>query len=618
MDKWGSARLNASMQFASLVATKNSSADYSSWSKSQMNYILGDNPANTCFVVGFADNSASKPHHRASSGTTSASSTAASKYTLVGALVGGPSDASGTYQDKRSDYVCNEVACDYNAGLVGAAAGLYEIYGTGSLDTSIVGTKTSSTGSVAVTTATTASQAVQTTTTVAAAVTPTETTSSANISTSNGTYTATITPDAQLVKNVSNSVSFTIWDVIPSNALPVSYTVKFSSASSMGTVSYAAQAQRTDYSNYQIDRTESLGTEATVSFDTSEIKNDAWLGGPFTFSVWYWDGNDAISIDEITVEYELPGTISETQPAETASETTATEAEVAETTTTTITTEAPAEEYVNADIIKDTDGNWHVNADGAKAVELTFSGTANGEANGAVGYMGDEWNTIRWRGNFDSNGILTTVVTLPEGLSDIQIQSYYAGIWDSATSSMVTFDINLESAVLIRDASVETTIATAETTSETTTVTTTIATTTTTATTEAATTTTTTTATTAEATTVTEPSETATETTIILTTAEATEAVTSTEPTTEVFTEAETEADAKIIWGDADGNGKLEINDTVILMSYVSNSAKYPISKETASRCDIYNRGDGIDNMDALYLQKICANVLSVESLGLK
>lgn len=139
--EWGSARYNANMQLCALAATKNSSADYSAWCKNQMNYLLGDNPANTCFVVGFADNSASKPHHRAASGTTSANDNGPSKYTLVGALVGGPSTADGKYQDLRSDYQCNEVAIDYNAGLVGAAAGLYDVFKTGTLDDSIVGVK---------------------------------------------------------------------------------------------------------------------------------------------------------------------------------------------------------------------------------------------------------------------------------------------------------------------------------------------------------------------------------------------------------------------------------------------------------------------------------------------
>ena len=41
---------------------------------------------------------------------------------LNGALVGGP-DQNDYYEDVRSNFVFNEVACDYNAGFQGALAG---------------------------------------------------------------------------------------------------------------------------------------------------------------------------------------------------------------------------------------------------------------------------------------------------------------------------------------------------------------------------------------------------------------------------------------------------------------------------------------------------------------
>lgn len=43
---------------------------------------------------------------------------------LDGAMVGGPG-RNDDYQDRRGDYVKNEVACDYNAGFHSAAAGQY-------------------------------------------------------------------------------------------------------------------------------------------------------------------------------------------------------------------------------------------------------------------------------------------------------------------------------------------------------------------------------------------------------------------------------------------------------------------------------------------------------------
>lgn len=46
-------------------------------------------------------------------------------HTLYGALVGGPGE-NGDYNDKRTDYTHNEVACDYNAGFQSAVAGMVQ------------------------------------------------------------------------------------------------------------------------------------------------------------------------------------------------------------------------------------------------------------------------------------------------------------------------------------------------------------------------------------------------------------------------------------------------------------------------------------------------------------
>ncbi|MCQ2059943.1 MAG: glycoside hydrolase family 9 protein, partial [Bacteroidaceae bacterium] len=147
IDAWGSARHNGTAQLCSLVAAKHGKAD-ASWAKGQMQYITGDkayaNGQKYCLVVGFKPDASSMPHHRAASGTDSAETDGVpSKYVLVGALCGGPTDANGSYADKRSDYQANEVAVDYNAGFVGAAAGLYHFYKTGTPDaeSSIPGVK---------------------------------------------------------------------------------------------------------------------------------------------------------------------------------------------------------------------------------------------------------------------------------------------------------------------------------------------------------------------------------------------------------------------------------------------------------------------------------------------
>jgi len=183
--QWGSARYNASMQFCSLVATKYNAKDYRAWSQGQMDYLLGNNPKNTCFVVGLQSNSAKNPHHRAASCYSSydemgKNDNISSKgHVLVGALVGGPTSASGDYNDSIQDYTANEVADDYNAGLVGAAAGLYHFYKTGSVDSSIEGVKSTSrpietTASVVTTTTNTEKPIITTTTTNGGNVNPSE------------------------------------------------------------------------------------------------------------------------------------------------------------------------------------------------------------------------------------------------------------------------------------------------------------------------------------------------------------------------------------------------------------------------------------------------------------
>lgn len=122
---WGSCRYNAASGFVALVYDKlANTATYDSWVVSQMNYMIGDNPNKRCYIVGYNENSSQYPHHRAASRSSDAGQTNENHYTLLGAMVGGPGK-DGTYKDNQNDYNCNEVALDYNAGLVGALAGLY-------------------------------------------------------------------------------------------------------------------------------------------------------------------------------------------------------------------------------------------------------------------------------------------------------------------------------------------------------------------------------------------------------------------------------------------------------------------------------------------------------------
>ena len=99
------------------------------WARKQIHLLLGD--AGRSYVVGYGKNPPVRPHHRSSScppppracdWNSAFNNPGGNYFTLYGALVGGP-NSKGGYVDKRSDYVSNEVATDFNAGFQSALAG---------------------------------------------------------------------------------------------------------------------------------------------------------------------------------------------------------------------------------------------------------------------------------------------------------------------------------------------------------------------------------------------------------------------------------------------------------------------------------------------------------------
>jgi PKD repeat protein len=129
---WGSARYNAAAQFQGMVYKKYADDRFDEWMTDQINYIMGDNPLGRSYIVGYSDNYAEHPHHRAAHGsaTNSMFDPVDHKHILWGALVGGPG-MEDEHIDATSDYIYNEVAIDYNAGLVGALAGHMYYFGEG-------------------------------------------------------------------------------------------------------------------------------------------------------------------------------------------------------------------------------------------------------------------------------------------------------------------------------------------------------------------------------------------------------------------------------------------------------------------------------------------------------
>ncbi|MEL6501703.1 MAG: glycoside hydrolase family 9 protein [Cyanobacteria bacterium J06623_1] len=136
--KWASLPLSANTSFVAFI--------YSDWLKSQgevqkaqryfdfgvsqINYILGENPAKRSYQIGFGQNSPQNPHHRTAHGSwlNNMSEPAATRNLLMGALVGGP-DQQDNWADDRTDWVKNEVGVGYNAAFAGALAKMYAEFG---------------------------------------------------------------------------------------------------------------------------------------------------------------------------------------------------------------------------------------------------------------------------------------------------------------------------------------------------------------------------------------------------------------------------------------------------------------------------------------------------------
>lgn len=130
--QWAPLRYSSNMAMMALFAADDglNAESYRHWAMCQIHYALGD--TGFSFVVGFGDQGYPlRAHHRGGScpippapcGPQIMSSNAPNVHTLCGALVGGP-DSNDAYKDERSNYVMNEVACDYNAGFQTAVAGL--------------------------------------------------------------------------------------------------------------------------------------------------------------------------------------------------------------------------------------------------------------------------------------------------------------------------------------------------------------------------------------------------------------------------------------------------------------------------------------------------------------
>ena len=339
MNSWGSARHNTLMQTCALVVSHHkdeSGKDYSEWAKKQMNYILGDNNANVCLVVGYNDVSATSPHHRAASNLTISPDwhefnnwdgkySSTNGHTLYGALCGGPTSSDfKTYNDSAKDATSNEVALDYQIGLVGAAAGLYAAYGTGSVVAEIAPEVTVYSAEVAAANGETP-QPGTTETTEQTTTTTEETTTTAETTTTEDT---TETPDPMAA-----------WEKVPDSMI-VGETAEAS-------VTYSIISNDFDWASSDPDilSVEGNGNKATLTAKQPGVIALTASNGFETLlkEITVYPAETTATTVETTTETTETTTVSnETETTVSESDTTATSSETTTETTNTTATGAPA------------------------------------------------------------------------------------------------------------------------------------------------------------------------------------------------------------------------------------------------------------------------------------
>ncbi len=556
LDKWGSARLNCSMQMTALIATKHGKGDYKNWAKGQMDYILGNNPANTCFVTGFASNSAKNPHHRAASGYTSYeqfnmnnwnpdgdhmspySSFGSNSHTLIGALVGGPCDAGGSYHDNMGDYICNEVAIDYNAGLVGAAAGLYHFYGTGSTDKSIEGvTKIYSGGgsSNTTTTTTTTKDDDGTTTTTTTTKTPSGgdivlLPEDMDVGTEKGDDGET---NNYAEFKPQGAKSATLYYSVNSNDME--------SAGAFGT--WTGEWEQEDF-NVSVKN-----GKVEVTYD---IPSNV---GQTVKAMVFWPHGNAVEIEKVVLHMDSSsGTTSKTTTSRTTTS--------SRTTSTTSKTPSGGDvvllpEDMDVGTEKGDDGETNNYAEfkpqGAKSATLYYSVSSNDmESAGAFGTWTGEWEQEDFNVSV-KNGKVEVTYDIPSNVGQTVKAMVF---WPHGNA------VEIEKVVLHGVGGSSTTTSKTTTTTRTTTSKTT--------------------------------------TTSRTTTSKTTTSTTSTKPPVN-----NREA------GDSNCDGTVNLADAILIMQYKSNPNKYKLSTQGAANADVVGNGDGVTNLDALEIQKYRLGLVS-------
>jgi endoglucanase len=121
---WGSVPVTGAAAFLAELYNDTVKQDsrYSKFATRQIDYILGDNPKGFSYMVGFGKNYPQRPHHRGSAGSQPLDGgSTPNDHILYGAIVGGPGSADDySHNDRRNDWITNEVGTSYNAPIASA------------------------------------------------------------------------------------------------------------------------------------------------------------------------------------------------------------------------------------------------------------------------------------------------------------------------------------------------------------------------------------------------------------------------------------------------------------------------------------------------------------------
>ncbi|MGN0581056.1 MAG: glycosyl hydrolase [Ruminococcus sp.] len=79
---------------------------------------------------------------------------------------------------------------------------------------------------------------------------------------------------------------------------------------------------------------------------------------------------------------------------------------------------------------------------------------------------------------------------------------------------------------------------------------------------------------------------------------------------TDAYIIKNTESD--VLYGDADGNGEINVNDVVAVMCYTANETGNTLTDSQLNAADVFNRGDGVNSSDAVSIQKHLAKIVTV------